>query len=1031
MLGPVLIWGAAAGASLSLMGGQALPHTQPTAPARVWERDVPWLWGVKHWQGLNLTPLANGNSVLVAGSITDGSETGFWYLRPDGTPLRWTKLPGLRSAILAVDSAGAVVAAGRLAPDSGRWVVQRYSPDDGVQTWPRQSSLATAVTQVSAVTVDRRHAVVVTGATCSAWDSSGSTCLAPGWFVTKLDGLRGAEVWTQEWRYEAGEEVPLMIGVLGNDDLIVALARIVAVDRTQWGLLRLRTSDGAAAWGPAWLDSPGGVGGGRPTALGVAPDDSVVVAGERGTSLGCNSVVQGFDGKTGVSRWGPVPIRHGGQRQFGPTSMVLDGNAGVIVSTASGRFGRDAVLVTRLDARDGSIAWQVEPPGPEVAGIRTRFLSPAILALTDARRLIVVGNAERTNNSLQGALASLSSEDGKRTAPTAVIDPAGVLRAQAVAVAVADGDAVVVGTATVTTRMVGRVELPFVARATANRGGSLLEPRLLPIGTQFVSEGLQETTTTDGSMVAFDSAGTAFRIGPDGTVLWGPSPLPEGLKLYLAHGAAAGDGSLFFVSAEGDPPFRKWWLVARDGLTGAVRWGPVAVPAVDPTATCVQGIISADSAGDVALLFKEVDREAVAGAPDQSFTLRGSWHLVKLRGGSGGVAWGPVPVVSDPDAGGSYSGPMVWGGSDGASIVAFLYDKPWVGRFGGDPVRRLWEVEVERLGYPAVVEGPDGSIAVAGAGGPIGRRSGREIHLDARVLRPEDGAPRGPTIEDTYAGWDLCENPLMTLARNGDLLVSLRVWRYGGAEGAEAWIGARYSARDGTCKWKSVVAKSAPFRFDGRLDPYAGTRPVELANGDVVFGGSVSGGMKTAAEKSLFVVRVDGTDGRILARGSPAGSEYLMAVFPLDGGWGWILASKDGLQVERFDPDVGLADPESLPPAFVGIPYEYALTPTGGQPPYRFRLETNQVPEGLQLSRETGHIAGNARRAMSCKVRIGVEDANGRRAVRDLVVRAVGQPSDAARVPSVVGVPELPIRSWGFPALPNCSEDASSQTRRP
>lgn len=65
---------------------------------------------------------------------------------------------------------------------------------------------------------------------------------------------------------------------------------------------------------------------------------------------------------------------------------------------------------------------------------------------------------------------------------------------------------------------------------------------------------------------------------------------------------------------------------------------------------------------------------------------------------------------------------------------------------------------------------------------------------------------------------------------------------------------------------------------------------------------------------------------------------------------------------------------ESLPTFFVGVPVNFKIQASGGQPPYTFRLGRKVLPAGLTL-KSNGTISGVATKATNTTVDIKLTDA--------------------------------------------------------
>lgn len=85
----------------------------------------------------------------------------------------------------------------------------------------------------------------------------------------------------------------------------------------------------------------------------------------------------------------------------------------------------------------------------------------------------------------------------------------------------------------------------------------------------------------------------------------------------------------------------------------------------------------------------------------------------------------------------------------------------------------------------------------------------------------------------------------------------------------------------------------------------------------------------------------------------------------------------------------GLGIGGSLPQMTLNQAYSSQLTGTGGTPPYRFRVLSGALPQGIQLS-EQGLVSGTPTQVMDGRVEIGVTDAGQRGGNRFFDVKVVG-----------------------------------------
>ena len=520
-------------------------------------------------------------------------------------------------------------------------------------------------------------------------------------WVMKFDGLTGRALWPGPFHYRFDSVTDTLFRSLAVD------ARgnlfVTGLSATQTGVTFIYSLDGATGgilWGPVSHIDPVTPG---LTFLNVAANANgdAIVSGSWENDAGTLGQIAAFkfDGRTGVPLWGPVLVPAG---SAGPDSVrfaALDphGDLVVVGDRTEGQTYRAVVL--KIDGKIGSVLW-----GPlAIGGIQTAF-PPSNLLRLDALGDVLLGawSPDLTGSSTLGApvLLKLSGQDGSV--------------------------------------LWGPIPYPGDSSAYAYPIAAALEP-----GGDFVVA-FSERKTSPLSYAAL----TVRIDGATGTVLWGP--------IFLATAGVSGgllpdsgEGILLAVTTinpQNSNVVSQPEVVFYSGATGAIVRGPLELPVSARSGRAVR--VAVDAAGDVVTL-GQVSRDG----PDWTV-------LVKYRGSTGEILWGPVELPSDAwgspvDLKLATNGDPIWIGT--GESPAFGTGGVVLSRFSGSTGAVVWGPRVFTQAYGAALA-LDGNGDVFALGTTVllkcdGLTGGL---LWGPVSTPNPGASAlriGPTGDITVAGW--------------------------------------------------------------------------------------------------------------------------------------------------------------------------------------------------------------------------------------------------------------------------------------
>jgi hypothetical protein len=352
--------------------------------------------------------------------------------------------------------------------------------------------------------------------------------------------------------------------------------------------------------------------------------------------------VMKFDGLTGRALW-PGPF-HYRPDPFASTlfrsGLALDAHGDLFVSGGGASGGSGTQVWTpflfKLDGATGGILWGpvsfADPSTPNVT-----FSQVCIDAKGDAvvsggwgDSTGTVGQLEafkfdgRTGALLWGPVLVPSGTTGPDTPYYAALDPG--------------GDLVIAGQ-----RADGTLYRPLVVKIAGADGSVLWGPRIPDgTGTRFAAVNLLRLDARGdvllGAWLPGGSGNTPTLLklsGQDGSAAWGPIPYPGDATayVYLLDSILEANGDLVTTFAErnGSPSTSAASTVRIDGATGALRWGPVALPTVEGSA----GLLL-DPTGNLLL--------AATTYTNNAFSLVYTSRVVFYLGSTGETIRGPLDL---------------------------------------------------------------------------------------------------------------------------------------------------------------------------------------------------------------------------------------------------------------------------------------------------------------------------------------------------------------------------------------------------
>lgn len=812
---------------------------------------------------------------LAGDVLTLSEDTVTKHARGDGTPL-WRKrlvdgeeTPDYVASLTTDPSGDVVVLGGTSGPGAANdAVVWKLSGADGRVLWRfRFDGPGRGADYAIDAAVDASGDVIVGGV---------SHLIAEDMLAIKIDGRTGVEKWHAVVPGPvAGQDQGLAVAIDAHGDVAVVGDSTTAGSIDRFAAIKLRGTDGKLLW-RAFAAGPDDNGQASSAAFDAA-GDLVVVGAIAFAATGFDVAVVKLDGATGVERWHRYVDGSAHDFDFGTQLAVTASGdvvaVGGVVNTESG----NDVLVVRL-APDGSERWRRVIDGGvagydhgiavSLAGDRVvvaaaldgagyddaRFAALGLDAATggDAWRLTRDGDADGRDEALfavagpdrtvliGGPLVNLGTKDdglildvdaatgGVRWERNLNVTIPADGEATAVAIDGA-GDAVVAG---VTSDPASGADVTVV-KLDGPRGAEVWRTRI---------DGALHADDRGGPVVV-DGAGAvlvgAATLETPPTVLgnpWFPAlPGVASLRVVKLDGATGSElwrssspAQAFvraddLVLAQDDPILAGWFggrlyesvaAIARiDGATGAERWRyAFAVEGYGPDLGAVR--VGTGPTGDVIAAVRSV--------------------AARVRGTSGDVAWGPMPLsVAVADLAVDATGDVV---VVGRSDIGLGVEK--LSRADG---RSLWKVSRGAGRAAAVRLDSAGDVFVAGAV----QHAGAERMTVVRI----DGASGVVRWERIVPGYGPARGLTLDLDPAGDVVV-------GGAAAipghGDDFAVRKLRGKDGHLRWRRHVDGG------GRRDDRAQALALDAA-GNAIAAGALR---DRSGLEDFAVVRFDGRTGR-------------------------------------------------------------------------------------------------------------------------------------------------------------------------
>ena len=400
--------------------------------------------------------------------------------------------------------------------------------------------------------------------------------------------------------------------------------------------------------------------------------------------------------------------------------------------------------------------------------------------------------------------------------------------------------------------------------------GAALWPSAVTVGAgNHVSDSAVALFLTPAGDVVLQYASASFFLekfsGSNAQPIWGPVDVGESAS--AAQIDASGD---LYVASRDEAAGGSCRLTKHLGATGAIVWTLVeAGHDLKPVSVGLDGSGNVVVTGGAASAIGSFEASKYVGATGQRIWGPAIWtppsgnystapdvaavgsdgsvvmfghtfannqatrELLKFRGADGALLWGPVPGEAAEN---SYGAVLTLAGNGDAVLSAQVQTgqsssdvKMW--RYDGNTGDLVWGPQVNVNGsVGAAFVGSNGRVYVG-----LGVFNG--LDADAVVLE-RDGATGaaawGPTsFTGAAAGWAYLYD--LTTAPDGNAIVTGQVM---GADGSGAWATLKYHRATGAVVWGPV------FFSDGfAFATYSPSRVLTDSNGDVLVGGTTSGGM--------------------------------------------------------------------------------------------------------------------------------------------------------------------------------------------
>jgi hypothetical protein len=587
-----------------------------------------------------------------------------------------------------------------------------------------------------------------------------------------------------------------------------------------------------------------------PSAIAVAPDGDVVVAGWTGDGYGRGRwVILRYERAKGKLRWGPV-FQGDGSRSGTPYSISFDAAGNVLVagSDADGLGAEVGWTIVKYDGLSGDFRWKTEGVGtPSVP-----MLCPGSCFTPHFAKVA----ADRTGNVILSvsSFASTTSANGNYqewltikydgTSGSKIWGPftvngqvSGYYEAPQDVALDAEGDVLLTGTLA-TASGIERAILKYEgATGRVAWGPVFLGAFGLVGGSGFVLDGFGNPILT-GISTSYPTSESRDWIG---VKLSGRSGSPLWLRdIATAEGGApvltslSGGGR---VVVAGNSSGYRTRALAFASSDGGRAWGPVLFAGISRSSS-IPVAVAPDSEGDTLVVAQDFD---------SSGNLQPGGVTLKLDRRSGRPSWGPVPFSEAPT-----SGPkaMAVDRDDDVFVTGYSYSSPethndWeTVKYDGTTGSVLWGPAIMDRGGSS--DGPSG-LAVDGDGNPIvvGRTETANLITWALVKYDgESGAVRwGPVVYEPPLfdpSRRQSEAIRVLVDRNGDVVVT-SVTRI--TLERTVWVTLKYDGDTGAAIWGPVTHEAPAFGSGSPTDAALD------GNGDVIVTG-VSGSVWTTFKYS-------------------------------------------------------------------------------------------------------------------------------------------------------------------------------------
>ena len=582
-----------------------------------------------------------------------------------------------------------------------------------------------------------------------------------------------------------------------------------------------------------------------PSAIAVAPDGDVVVAGWTGDGYGRGRwVILRYERVKGELRWGPV-FQGDGSRSGTPYRISFDaaGNVLVVGSDANGLGAEVGWTIVKYDGLSGGFRWKTEGVGtPSVAMLCPGSCFTPHFAKVAADRggnvilsVSSFASTSSTNGDYQEWLTVKydGSSGSKIWGPLTVNGPVRDSYEAPQDVALdADGDVLLTGTLATASGIERAIVKYEGATGRVAWGPVFLGAFGLVGGSGFVLDGFGNPILT-GISTSYPTSGSRDWFG---VKLSGRSGSPLWLRdIATAEGGApvltslSGGGRVVVAGNASGYRMRTLAFASSDGRPA---WGPSLFTGISRSSSFPVAVAS-DSEGNTLVLAEDFD---------SSGNVRPGGVTLKLDRRSGQPSWGPIPFSEAPT---SRPTAMAVDRDDDVFVTGYSYSSPETGndwetvKYDGATGSVLWGPAIMDRG--GSWDGPSG-LAVDADGNPIvvGRTEAANLITWALVKYDGDsGAVRwGPIVYEPplFDTRRQSEAMRVLVDRNGDIVVT--AWTRITLDRA-IWVTGKYDGDTGVSIW-GPVTHEAPLSGGGY--------PMDAAldgNGDVIITGISGSGWMT------------------------------------------------------------------------------------------------------------------------------------------------------------------------------------------